>query len=309
MIIISCAPTYGIKKWDNYALVRSENNPMIYPEMTGLEGRLGENINGPSVIKVPKWIKNPKGKYYMYFANHHGKYIRMAFSDSPTGPWIIYKPGVLHLDKTQAVRHIASPDVLIDEETKSIRMYFHGPTPNKGGQKTFLSRSMDGLNFTVSPTVLGPSYFRVFKYDGYYYALVTGTFYRSKDGMSPFEKGVTILPRLRHSAVTLVNDELIILYSQKGDMPERILKSTVKLKGYWENWKASAVEEVLKPEFRYEGSELPIVKSVKGFAKERMHELRDPALLIDKSDIYLYYSIAGEAGIAVAKFVNNKSIK
>ena len=26
------------------------------------------NINGPSLIKVPDWVKNPLGNYYLYFA-------------------------------------------------------------------------------------------------------------------------------------------------------------------------------------------------------------------------------------------------
>ena len=30
------------------------------------------NINGPSLIKVPHWMENPLGKYYLYFAHHKG---------------------------------------------------------------------------------------------------------------------------------------------------------------------------------------------------------------------------------------------
>ncbi|MEW4923960.1 hypothetical protein [Algibacter sp. 2305UL17-15] len=302
--ITSCVSTSSIKNWNNSDFVRSENNPMIYPEMVGLEGDLGENINGPSVIKVPKWVKNPLGNYYMYFAHHHGKYIRLAYANTPTGPWTVYSPGVLHLEKTSAVGHIASPDIIIDEGAKTIRMYFHGPTPNKGGQKTFVSTSKDGLDFKASDTVLGPSYFRVFKYEGYYYALVSGTFYRSLDGVSPFEKGVEILPKIRHSAVAVADDNLVIFYSQKGDAPERILKTVVNLEGSWNDWKVSAPEEVLKPEIDYEGAELPIQKSVNGYTKKRLHELRDPAILIDKKEVYLYYSVAGEWGIGVAKRVS-----
>ena len=36
-------------------------NPIIRPEM--LPGRDGENINGPSLIRVPAWVKNPLGRY------------------------------------------------------------------------------------------------------------------------------------------------------------------------------------------------------------------------------------------------------
>lgn len=302
LLVTACATSIKPSQWNEPQFVRSENNPMIYPEMEGLEGRTGENINGPSVIKVPDWIPNPLGKYYMYFAHHHGKYIRLAYANSPTGPWTIHKPGVLNLDATTAVRHIASPDVIIDKKNRTIRMYFHGPTPNNGGQKTFIGLSKDGLNFTASEAILGPSYFRVFKYKSDYYALVKGTFYHSKDGIEPFEKGALVLPKIRHSAVTLVGDKLIVFYSQKGDAPERILKCDVNLsEGNYKTWKASEPHEVLKPETDYEGVNLPIEKSVSGFAKGRVHQLRDPAIFIEGKDAYLYYSIAGESGIGVAK--------
>ena len=41
--------------------IRLIANPIITPAM--LTGNDGENINGPSLIKVPAWIKNPLGKY------------------------------------------------------------------------------------------------------------------------------------------------------------------------------------------------------------------------------------------------------
>lgn len=308
--VTSCVTPPSIKQWNNYSFERSENNPIIYPEMEGLEGRLGENINGPSVIKVPKWVENPLGKYYMYFAHHHGKYIRLAYADNPTGSWVIYKPGVLHLNETAAVGHIASPDIIIDENTKTIKMYFHGKLPNSKLQKTFLSTSKNGLNFTASDTILGSSYFRNFNYKGSYYALVSGTFYRSSDGIKPFEKGAQILPKIRHSAVTLVGDNLVVFYSQKGDAPERILKMVINLsEGSWKTWKPGIQEELLKSETTYEGVDLPIKESVNGFARTRLHELRDPAILVDKSAIYLYYSVAGESGIAVAKAIDNSKNK
>lgn len=277
---------------------------MIYPEMEGLEGRVGENINGPSVIKVPNWVSNPLGKYYMYFAHHHGKFIRMAYANSPTGPWTIYKPGVLHLNKTVAVGHIASPDVIIDETSKTINLYFHGKIPNSKPQKTFLSTSKDGLGFIASNTILGPSYFRVFKYQSESYALSSGNFYKKVDDNKTYEKGTTILPHARHTALALIDDTLIVFYSQKGDAPERILKCEVDLsEGTWETWVASSSQEVLKPKTKYEGVHLPIEKSSGGFVEGSVHQLRDPAIFIDNDNVYLYYSIAGESGIAVAKLI------
>src|SRR5215475_8674671 len=55
---------------------------------------LSDNVNGPSVIRVPLWINQPLGRYYMYFAHHKGTHIRLAYADSLSGPWKIYEPGV-----------------------------------------------------------------------------------------------------------------------------------------------------------------------------------------------------------------------
>ena len=40
-----------------------------------------DNINGPTVIRVPPWVKRPLGRYYMYFAHHMGAFIRLAYAD------------------------------------------------------------------------------------------------------------------------------------------------------------------------------------------------------------------------------------
>ena len=110
---------------------------------------------------MPDWIENALGKYYLYFADHKGSYIRLAYADNLTGPWHIYQPGSLQLEqshfltvppeitRTQLARieakrltagvklqhgikeevttpHIASPDVHVDHVNKQILMYFHG---------------------------------------------------------------------------------------------------------------------------------------------------------------------------------------
>ena len=61
---------------------------------------VGNNINGPSIIETPKWLPNCLGRYYLYFGHHFGQNIKMAFSNNLTGPWKIYKGGVLDLKET-----------------------------------------------------------------------------------------------------------------------------------------------------------------------------------------------------------------
>ena len=118
------------------SVLRFVENPIVTPAFSI---SIGENINGPSLIKVPDWVSNPLGKYYLYFAHHNGKFIRLAYADNLKGPWKIYEPGTLNLSQTICSSHIASPDAHIDEATKEIRMYFHGPVKNKKGQYSFFA--------------------------------------------------------------------------------------------------------------------------------------------------------------------------
>ena len=51
------------------------------------------NIQGPSLIEVPDWVEDPLGRYYLYFADHKGLYIRLAYADNPLGPWTVTRRG------------------------------------------------------------------------------------------------------------------------------------------------------------------------------------------------------------------------
>ena len=86
--------SYGAESAD-VNVTRQAGGPIITPDM---DDRMGGNIQGPSLIKVPDWVDNPLGKYYLYFADHRGTYIRMAYADEVTGPWTIHTPGTLKLE-------------------------------------------------------------------------------------------------------------------------------------------------------------------------------------------------------------------
>ena len=62
-----------------FSVRRSAANPIIRPHM---DARMGANVQGPSLIRVPDWVKNPLGRYYLYFADHKGSYIRLAVADA-----------------------------------------------------------------------------------------------------------------------------------------------------------------------------------------------------------------------------------
>ncbi len=300
---------------------RQPNNPIIVPEM--LPGDDGENINGPSLIRVPNWVEGALGEYYLYFAHHIGSNIRLAYADDLAGPWHVYGAGTLQLEDTICndiegsiyldYKHVASPDVHVDDELGLIRMYFHcpvyisGPVENDDSymQVTLLATSSDGRNFEPQSEPLGNAYFRVFQWDGYYYALsMPGVFYRSADGLTGFEEGPTLFSEdMRHSAVLIRDGRLLVFYTMVGDNPERILMSEIELLPDWMTWTATEPVTVLEPELDWEGANLPLEPSFRGTIMGQVRQLRDPAIFVEDGRTYLLYSIAGESGIAIAELI------
>lgn len=285
---------------------RFDSNPIFDINTDEL---LRGNVNGPSLIKVPDWIRDPKGKFYLYFAHHGGEYIRLAYSDDVEGPWTLYQPGTLHLDQTPAFTgHIASPDVHIDQDKQEIRMYFHGPTTTGLGQRTGVAISNDGINFEASDEIQGHFYYRVWEYDGWKYAIAKNensgfmSLYRAKTGLGDWEFGKNFMPMGRHVAVDLLSDELHVYHSNVGDAPERILRSTMRLEGNWLDWDVSEPEEILRPETEYEGAQHPNEPSKFGGAVD-VNQLRDPAIFNWDEKKYLFYSGGGEETLNGARFV------
>jgi len=301
---------------------RIGDGPIIYNGMPGLEGELGDNIDGPSVINAPPWLQQPLGKYYMYFAHHRGAYIRLAYANRPEGPWHIYPPGTLQLSQTKSCQnHIASPDIIVDDKEQRMLLYFHCPIEavdvkraRPYAQITFVASSRDGLHFDPLPDSLAAPYLRAFHYRGYTYALAmsdkqsvyptwrrSGQFFRSVTGTAPFEAGPRILDEMRHAALLPRGDLLHIFYTIVGDDPERIYHAQVDLRPDWTEWTATPPSEVLRPETDYEGANLPAVQSRGGMSSGKERALRDPAVFDDNGALYLYYTVAGENGIAVAR--------
>lgn len=313
-----------------FSFERFETNPIIHE---GLLPKLeGDNINGPTLIKVPDWVSNKLGKYYLYFAHHKGKYIRLAYADKLEGPWKIYQPGTLKIEdcicktapvkKGESVRHqgaenaddnvqhIASPDIIIDDVKKELIMYYHCPLEFEGkrAQYTLSAVSKDGLNFKSDDVVLGEPYFRVFKWKDYYYAIGrSSSIHRSKDPRAPFEKGPNPFNKiqnpslLRHSAVKVVDNTLWVFYSRVGDEPERILLSTIQLNDDWNTWTPTQPVTVAEPQEDYEGANLPVGKSKGGLYYGKVRQLRDPHVYEEDNKWYLLYSAAGENSIGIGE--------
>jgi hypothetical protein len=318
--------------------VRLTQNPLI---TVASSPSLGDNINGPSIVRVPSWMPNPLGRYYAYFGHHKGQFIRLAYADAIAEPWKVYEPGVAPVAGTAFYRpqpdppdgpvdqfytHVASPEIYVDEARRRLVMWTHGWwTDNQRwplgaaeartwarehgyGQFTQSSESADGLHFTLHPAITVVSYLRVFPLDGYLYGMARlGQLLRSKDPLASFEVGPNpfaggpYADRVRHVAMLRRGRTLFVFFTGIGDAPERVLVSTIDLAGDWKSWTASAPVELLRPEAPYECPSLPNVASAAGEIEGPARQLRDPAVFEEAGRTYLFYSICGEQGLAAAE--------
>jgi hypothetical protein len=301
---------------------------------------LGDNINGPAVIRAPAWIRHPLGRYYLYFAHHQGSVIRLAVADDLAGPWKIYEPGVLDVKDTAFFRpqpdpketvaaffytHVASPEVHVDLARKRLLMWFHGwwtdgerwPSDpaearawamRKGyAQFTQVAESTDGIHFTVRPAITKQSYLRVFLYGGYFYGLSRlGQLARTVDPLETFDIGPnpfrdqSYADRVRHVAPFVRGSRLYVFFTAIGDAPERLLMSTIDLTADWSQWRATPPIEVLRPMAAYECTGIPVTPSKPGEAEGPEHAVRDPGVIEDRGRLLVFYSYCGEQGIAAA---------
>ena len=313
------------------------DEPIIPPF---LEEEIGSNIQGPSLLKAPEWFENPLGKYYLYFADHKGDRIKLAYSENLYGPWKIYSGGTLQLKDSKfltkkpevpedfdiqslgsrdahkdhirhipkkiddlTIPHIASPDVHTDQENKKIILYYHG-LDEFGLQKTRVAVSSDGINFASRQKIVGWPYFRKFTYNGSDFAIsMPGVIYKNNGSIEDFRIVNQVMgENTRHSAVMVKDNKLLIFYTRKGDAPERILLTTLDLSLSPHLWKTTEPVEVLRPEKEWEGASLPKYRSVSSAINIPVNQLRDPAIFIEDDRNYLLYAIRGENGIGIVEF-------
>ena len=187
-----------------YEVIRlNDSQPIIDQDMFADRGVSdeGANINGPSLIRVPDWISpddraHPSAEYYLYFGDHDGSYIRMAWAQDLTGPWTLHDIGSNVPEGQRGVldnggrdtdvgngivieeNHFSSPDVHVDNENQRIVMYFHSGSSTffngneQNSQYSWVTTSPHGLDFNgnIEPVRLGTSYFRVFDHGDELYA-------------------------------------------------------------------------------------------------------------------------------------------
>lgn len=331
--VLECTSSGGAQ---GIRVTRLAQNPLVTVDSSPT---LGKNVNGPTVIRVPDWVERPLGRYYMYFANHRGDFIRLAYAGAVNGPWTVYEPGVLHARDTAFYRpqpdlmtqggfstHLASPEILVDDTRRRIVMWTHGWYSNgerwpdtlaaartwanqRGyGQYSQAAESTDGLRFTSRPAITKESYLRVFPYGGYLYSMSRlGQLSRARDPLDSFElggnpfRGTEYANRVRHVALVVRGSTLQVLFTAIGDAPERVLWTSIDLAADWADWRVTPPVEVMRPETDYECGSAPTVPSEVGDVDGRVRQIRDPYVFADRGRTYLFYAICGEQGVAIAE--------
>lgn len=254
-----------------------------------------DNINGPCVIN------SSRGRI-IYFANHQGTTIKAAFLDLKTRdisePW-----DCLKLENTPCHGHIASPDVY--RANGKWRMLYHGGYQDE--QLTFEATSVDGgVTFQVEDRLpVCKFYARRFSFQGKTHIIAKNgnkdaILYTSVQGYEPYtskwEVSGNLIDNCRHTAAYVKNDYLYIFYSLIGGKPEAI--RCLKVDKDW--WPISDVE-VHRPLVKWEGAQAPLEPSRPGMAHGWVNQLRDPYIYEEDGEAFMFYSFAGEKGIAVAK--------
>lgn len=214
--------------------------PIITQDMFSAINRSieGDNMNGPSLIRIPNWVNNPIGKYYLYFSHHRGRYIRIAYSQNVTGPYSLLSGGAV-INISTPVSHLASPDVHINHPAKTITMYFH--TLDKTsiyGQLTQAFISYDGIHFQPHSSDIARYYFRRFQVLRDIFAIAPSNMGRDftllhRPGRSEsyrVSSNRTFFPLARHVFPHPVRfNAIVALYSVLFDAPERIYCSRVNI--------------------------------------------------------------------------------
>lgn len=348
----------------SFTATRLLKTPIVHPTIHSLlEMEAKEygytNINGPSLIRVPDWVDQPLGKYYLYFAHHKGRFLRLAYTDSLQGTWTMYDGEILPLavsgtstvaapaiginqlkkyvswselvalskiggdakkaweerNKQQmkssppTTPHVASPEVIIDESKKEIRLYYHGVVEGNL-QLSKVALSKDGLQFNPLPDYIGAPYLRIFSKENTTYAIgMPGFLYRSTNGLDNFEMRKRWLfgTDVRHAGLLQEGNILYIFYSKVGDNPERLLYSQMDISSDdWNDWKVSPSKELLRPELDWEGANLEQIPSMRGEMGVQVNQLRDPDIFKDADgQLYLLYTGGGEQAIGLASLSKN----
>jgi hypothetical protein len=243
-----------------------------------LHPSIGLNIQGPSMIRVPDWIENQLGDYYLYFADHKGRYIRVAYANNLLGPWRIYPPGSLQLEESCFL--MERPKVPAEQFAQfEMRL-----------QQSGVAISHDLLSEITTPHIASPD------------VHVDTTGQRIVMYFHGLELGSNLFnPNMRHSAVIKRDGELWCSGPRWARRLNEFWSAGSNITCDWHSWKEGPPTEILRPGRDWEGADAPLVPSVRSTAYGQVNQLRDPAIFEEDGRVYLLYAVAGESGIAIAE--------
>ncbi|KKL86368.1 hypothetical protein LCGC14_1945430 [marine sediment metagenome] len=178
---------------DNPEFPQFERKDVVL-DYKGLKYNPCNDVLYPTVIRTDR-LKNPLGKYYMYYGPHNAPGgICLAYADSLEGPWTEYKtnPVISRIWQPHyTVSHVCSAHALWIPDEKRLFLWYHGEN-----SETRYATTEDGIHFEYGDIavrgrdfekgVFNASYSRVFEHnipgkDNRYIMLVSGC---SKKGMS-----------------------------------------------------------------------------------------------------------------------------
>ena len=158
----------------------------------------------PSVVEVGSSSAlrkvDRKANFYLYYAAHRGKCIKMAWAQFLEGPWHDYNNptfahgcGVMPLPKrrkrgrgqrqgTFGWDHVSAPHVLYNAKHRRFVMFFHGRHGGRGGHSSFIATSQNGFDFSgtfdlVDSSLLQGQGVATWLMDGKHRPIIMGTNY------------------------------------------------------------------------------------------------------------------------------------
>ena len=199
---------------------------------------------------MPPWVDQPLGRYYLYFADHKGSSIRLAYADDvgrplpastrrvpcscatrcspPSTPTGIVTTSEIQAAAIEAegytarfTPHIASPDVSSTTSARTIWMAYHGLCAD-GSQLTRMAESSDGLHFQAHEPLVAFPYLRVLPErldDGWLAMSMPGIVYRSADLLT-WESGPLLFDaNFRHCALLRRDNMLHVFWTRSATRP------------------------------------------------------------------------------------------
>ena len=179
---------YSAKRLTIRPIIETAMHPILKAEAQKFRYN---NVNGPSIIKVPEWIENPLGKYYLYFAHHKGAFLRMAYAEEVVGPWNIYDGPILPLAQSGMAQTPSEKASTLRE----LRKYLHWSEIaalskiGKAAKKAYETRTKLKMKSSppTTPHVASPDVIidhEKHQIRMYYHGLVEGTLQMSKVALS-----------------------------------------------------------------------------------------------------------------------------